>query len=325
MKTVSRVVNNERWVSPDVENRVRDAIESLGYRPDHRAQRLRMAATTTSTIGIVHADLANPFFTGVHSGVEEIASEHDLLILTGSSGESVARQEALIGAFTERRVDGLVVVPAGTTSCDADSSPSLSAELRRGTPIVFIDRESGFKGDLVASDHFGGASLATRHLLDGGHRSIAFIGDRQHLSSAIERHRGFSDEVAKCGTCMPTVVIDIDTAEAAQAAVVALLTAPEPPTAVFAAQNHLTTGAVRALHALGLQRDVALVGFDDVTMGDVIQPGVTVVPQDAAALGREAGRLLIDRMKTRGVESTRRILPVSLVARGSGEIPGPFL
>jgi len=325
VKTVSRVVNEERWVSSDIETKVQRAISELGYRPDDRARGLRTPGVGTSTIGFIHADMANPFFTAVHSGLEAVASEHNLLILTGSSGESTERQDALVHAFSGRRVDGLVVVPTGSTDlANAASNPtasSLQAEIDRGTPVVFIDREPSVAGDFVTSDHYGGAVQATRHLISMGHRKIAFIGDDEHLYSAAERRRGFVDTMAACQHCSPWIRSG-GTVEESEALVHQMLQSPDAPSAIFAAQNYMTIGAIKALHTTGRQRDIALVGFDQVEMGDVIEPGITVIPQDAPALGREAGRLLLERLTGARTEVVRTVLPVDLIPRGSGEIPG---
>lgn len=322
MKTVSRVVNNERWVSTEVEDRVRAAIAELDYRPDYRAQTLRNLNTATRTIGCVHADIANPFFTALHSGIEEAMSEQGCLILTGSSGESVHRQENIVAAFSRRRVDGLIIVPAGDTAGHQDSTYELQAEIERGTPVVFVDREPHVGGDFVTSDHYGGAVAATRHLIEHGHRKIAFMSDDPVLYSAAERRRGYLDAMAEVGA-LPDARTGISRLTDAEHHVRSALAGDDAPTAFFAAQNQLTGGAIKALHGLGQQRSVAIVGFDDVAMADVIEPGVTTVPQDAKELGRQAGTRLLERIAAPSGQPTRTVLPVSLIKRGSGEIPGP--
>lgn len=322
-KTVSRVVNGEDGVSPELTERVQHAIDLLDYQPDDRARRLRSGEQSSATIGLIHADIANPFFAAVHSGVEQVASAAACLILSGSSGHAPERQQDLVRTFAGRRVDGLIVVPVGDTSAAYTPSPAVEAEIERGTPVVFIDRDPGLQADVVVSDNFGGAKLATQHLLAGGHRRIAFLGSRGHVYSAAERSRGFVETMGRAGVASTLFELDVRSTAQAEALVTAMLAADEPPTAIFAAQNYLSIGSVRALHRAGRQHDIALVGFDDFEMADVVEPQITVIPQDGQALGRMAGELLFARIAGADGPPVREVLPVSVIARGSGEItPG---
>ena len=114
VKTVSRVVNKERWVSDEVAARVEEAIAALGYRPDARARAMRNSGLAGRTLGVVHADLANPFFTAVHSGIESVAHDAGCTILTASSHDSHEKQDGLIRTFNDRRVDGFIVAVSYT-------------------------------------------------------------------------------------------------------------------------------------------------------------------------------------------------------------------
>lgn len=325
-KTVSRVVNNESGVSDELAARVRAAIAELGYQPDERARHLRRRDVSAATIGVIHADIGNPFFTAIHRGLEEVATQKDCLILTGSSDEQGFRQEALVSAFACRRVDGLVVVPVDTPSESAKERTALTSEIDRGTPVVFVDRESGMVGDLVMSDHRGGAYAATRHLINGGHQRIACLATLHYQYSARERCRGFQDAMQESGLDPNLIFVDLLDQVAAAEVVTELLSRPANlrPTALFAAQNHLAAGSVKALHALGLQHDVALVGFDELEMGGLVEPGVTVIPQNATALGRWAGKLLFEQLEGVRRDTRRVVLPMELITRGSGEIPAPM-
>lgn len=319
-KTVSRVVNDEPGVSEAMANRVKAAISELDYQPDDRARTLRSREVVPATIGFIHADIANPFFTSVHRGLEEVASAHDCLILVGSSDEDPEREIDLVRAFAGRRVDGLVIVPVGDVDAEPDPNAVIRTEIDRGTAVVFIDREPGIPGDLVLSDHAGGARLAAEHLIAGGHTKIAFLGDHRYLYSAAERRRGFREALEAVGLKPFQMISDVASVHAAEEAVRSLMSGSDRPTALFTAQNYLTNGAVKALHSMNLHRRVALVGFDDIDMADVIEPGVTVVPQDAAELGRQAGELLFSRLAGLHTSPVRKELPLSLVTRGSGEI-----
>lgn len=312
-KTVSRVVNGEPSVSEPLTERVNAAIAELGYHPHQAARNLRRSVS--QTIGFIHSDISNPFFSAIHRGLEDVAIPRGYLIVSGSSDEDPDRFDALVKAFVSRRVGGLVVVPTGV-------SRVLDLEIRHNTPMVFVDREPGRPGDLVLSDHRGGARMATRHLIEAGHTRIAFLGDRRILFSAAERLFGYHDALAGAGLTTEWVVTDIEDPRKSEATTRALMQTPpeKRPTALFTAQNYITAGAVKALHAMNLQRSVALVGFDDIDMGDVINPGISVVPQDAKELGRRAGDLLFRRIDGEVGEPVRETLSLRLIARGSGEI-----
>lgn len=319
-KTVSRVVNGESGVSTSLAERVETAIDELGYRPNDGARTLRSGSQRATTIGVVHAEIANPFMAAVHSAFESVAASNGCLILSGTASEQIERHEELIRAFTRRRVDGLVVIPVG----DATAPPSdvLIQEIQRGTPVVFIDRDPGIDADVVMSDHRGGAQLATQHLIDYGHHKIAFVGSRDHVHSVIERRAGFESVMTDAAASPAAVITGLRSPDQAADAVHELFARPdaERPTAIFAAQNGITLGAVRALHQLGLQHKVALVGFDHIDAVDIVDPAITTVPQDAEELGRRAGALLFSRLLDGRTEVRQEIVPVSLVPRGSGEI-----
>lgn len=321
-KTVSRVVNGEAGVSRQLEERVTAAIAELGYQPNHGARTLRQTkAPGSATIGVVHADIANPFMAAVHSAFESVAAANGYLILSGTSLEDPERHDELVRAFTGRQVDGLIVVPVG----DAAAPPSarLEREIERGTPVVFLDRDPGIEADVVMSDHRGGAELATRHLLGHGHRRIAFLGSRERVHSVIERRTGFEAVMQAAAATPAALITGLRTPDESAKAVHELLNRPqeEQPTAIFAAQNGLTLGAVRALHARARHHDVALVGFDHIDAVDIVEPGITTVPQNARELGRRAGELMFERLLEGRTTPVREIVPISIVPRGSGELP----
>jgi LacI family transcriptional regulator len=320
IKTASRVVNGEPLVSPELVARVNEAVEALGYRPDQRARLLRSAGSRPVTIGFVLVDVANPFFSTILRGIEEVATHRDCLVLAGSTEGSAERQHQLVEAFVERRVDGLIVV---------DSSPDggpIGSEIRRGTPVVFIDLEPGLEAvDLVRSDHYAGARSATEHLLGHGHTDIAYLGDDPRIFSARQRLAGFSDAVASAGIDVaPRRILTGSRTEDEwhEAALTYFGTRPRP-TAVLSAQNYVTLGTVRALHDLGLHRSVAQVGFDDVELADVVDPGITVLPQRPRILGRRAAEILFARIGGDRGPARREIIRSPLIVRGSGEIRPP--
>src|SRR5262245_43542286 len=194
LATVSRVINDEGSVRPDLAEKVQEAVALLGYRRDLTATNLRRADRASASIGVVFDDVANPFHAALLRGVETVARTRGVLPLVGSSDEDPARERELAEAFLSRRVDGLIVVPAGR-----DQS-YLSAERDAGVALVFVDRPPAFiDADFVVSDNAGGARVATAHLIAHGHRRIAFLGDRESIFTATERRRGYEEALAEHG------------------------------------------------------------------------------------------------------------------------------
>jgi LacI family transcriptional regulator len=320
-KTVSRVVNGEDGVSAELTFRVTGAIAKLGYQPDDRARRLRTSDLRTGVIGFVLVDVANPFFSSILRGIEEVARRHGTFVLSGSTDGDVHRQDQLVTAFVARRVDGLIVVPTG------DLIGPLVNEIARGTPLVFVDLEPNEANhvDLLRSDHQGGARLGTEHLLSRGHRDIAFFGSALDIFSARLRLAGFREAMAAAGLEVrpERVVTGLHPPDEWQQIVADYLQNQPCPTAIFTAQNFITVGALQALHVLGLRNEIAQIGFDDVDLGAVVTPGVSVVPQYPLELGRRAAELLFRRLEGGPRQPTREILGTEVIERGSGEIP-PF-
>jgi LacI family transcriptional regulator len=240
-----------------------------------------------------------------------------VLPLVGSSDEAPARERELAEAFLSRRVDGLIVVPAGP-----DHS-YLRPELDAGVAVVFVDRPPAFiDADCVLSDNAGGAYAATAHLIERGHRRIGFLGDQERIFTAVERLRGYREALSAHGIAYDRALVRMELHDSASASAAAgeLLAAADPPTALFSAQNLITIGTVERLRALGAHRKVALVGFDDLTLADAVEPGLTVVAQDAHEVGRLGAELLFARLDGNGGPTRRVEVPTRLIERGSGEL-----
>ncbi|MGW1071242.1 LacI family DNA-binding transcriptional regulator [Streptomyces sp. NPDC002537] len=314
LKTVSRVVNGEPGVTPDTERRVQDAITALGFRRNDSARILRKGRT--ASIGLVLEDLADPFYAPLNRAVEEVARAHGALLINGSSAEDADRERELALAFCARRVDGLIVIPAG------DDHRYLEPEMAAGIATVFVDRPAGrTAADVVLSDSFGGARDGVAHLVAHGHRRIGFIGDRAHIHTATERLRGYRAAMRAAGLPVDESWVSLGPTapERVRTAAEAMLSGPRPVTALFAGNNRVTVTAVRVIAAA--VRPVALVGFDDFELADLLSPGVTVVAQDAARLGRTAAERLFRRLDGVTEPPQRTELPTRLIVRGSGELP----
>jgi LacI family transcriptional regulator len=312
LKTVSRVVNHEGGVRPDTAARVATAIAALGFRRNDMARVLRQGQASR-TIGLVIEDVANPFYSAITRAVEQVARKRGYLLIAGSSDEDPAAERELLRLLCERRVDGLLVVPAG------GDHRFLLPELRMGTAAVFMDRPAGsLDADTILIDNVGGARGAVEHLLARGHRRIGMVGDAGTIFTATERRRGYVEAVAAAGIPVDEALLRLGShdAVAADAAARALLALPDPPTAIFAGNNRITIGALRAIRAA--RPGTALVGFDDFELADLLS--ITVVAHSPAEMGRQAAELLCRRLDGDRSPPQRIVLPTRLIPRGSGEL-----
>jgi LacI family transcriptional regulator len=318
LKTVSRVVSDVPTVAPELAARVREAAAKLGYRPNITAANLRRSDGRTHTVGLLIEDVENPFSAAVHRAVEDALRSRGMLVLAGSLDENPERERELARTLINRRVDGLIIMPA------AQDHRWVVAEQQAGTSFVFVDRQPvPLIADAVVSDNRVSARGGVEHLLRTGRRRVGYLGDQLSIFTAAERFHGFSEALRAAGLAVDEALLrhGLRTPEQAREATRSLLSGPRPPDALFTSQNLVTIGAIEALHALGRQRDVALVGFDDVPFASVLDPGVTVVAQDPAGIGRLAAERLVERIG--GDDSPPAVLtvPARLVVRGSGELP----
>jgi LacI family transcriptional regulator len=320
LSTVSRVVNADPAVRADLAQRVHEAVAALDYRHNTSASALRRADGLSASIGVIVEDVSNPFFSAVQRGIEEVARERGVLTLAGSSDERPERERQLAEAFGARGVDGLIIAPAAT------DHGFLLRDRAAGMALVFVDRPGRFiDADAVLTDNAGGAERAVAHLIAAGHRRIAFLGDRPSIHTAAERLRGYEAAHARHALEIDPALVRHTLTRGTDAYETTrdLLLAGAPPTAIFTSQNLITIDAVRAIHQLGLQHAVALVGFDDVALADVVEPGLTVIAQDPAQLGRQAAELLFARLDGDARPSREVVIPPRLIERGSGELAGP--
>jgi LacI family transcriptional regulator len=279
--------------------------------------RLLRKGETARTLGLVIEDLGNPFFSVIAGAVERVARARGYVVMAGSSEEDPQRERDLLRSLLERQVDGLLIVPAG------DDHRFLLPALAQGTPAVFIDRPpGGIEADTIIIDNVKGARTATEHLVAHGHRRIAMLGELPKIFTTPERLQGFRDALAAHGIPVDERLVRVGQhdAESAEAATTQLLRLSDPPTAIFAGNNRMSVGALRAIRASG--RRVALVGFDDIELGDLL--GLTVVAHETGELGRRAAELLYDRLDGETGAARRVVVPTALVVRGSGEVrPDP--
>ncbi|GIG65373.1 LacI family transcriptional regulator [Phytomonospora endophytica] len=310
LKTVSRVVNAEPTVNAELVDRVLASVAALGFQRNQLASTLR-AGRRTATVGLVIEELANPFYSTIASVAAEVAARHDTMLITASSEEDPEAERRLVFDLCSRRVDGLLVVPAGS-----DHS-FLRPEVEMGVQVVFLDRPSGgLPADTVLIDNRGGAREAVAALLAAGHRRIAVLLDSVAVYTMRERLDGVRDALDDAGLPPEVARIAEGVADPSGAAetVGALLDGPNPPTAFFAVNNRITVGAVQELWRRGSGAE--LVGFDDFELSHLMPRPLTVVAYDTAAMARRATEMLFDRIKGDRSPPRTEVLGTKLVWRG---------
>jgi LacI family transcriptional regulator len=315
LKTVSRVVNAEPGVKGRTTARVQAAIDALGYRRNDAASRLRRGHSPSS-LGLVIEDVSNPFYSALIYAVERVALGHQYLVIVGSSEADVVRERELELAFCARELDGLLVVPA------VGDHGYLAPELGRGMPIVFMDRPVEELGaDAVLVDNKGGVRDAMIHLGAQGHRRIAFLGhDTSACYTARERLRGYAEGMRALGGPEDERLVAMGPHDAAsvRAALDRFRSVDPPTTALITGNNRVTALVLRAL-AVNPRARPAIIGFDDFEFADLFQPAITVIEQDARAVGQRAAELLFRRLDGDRQPPQRIVLPTRIIARGSGE------
>ncbi|MGI8712882.1 MAG: LacI family DNA-binding transcriptional regulator [Solirubrobacteraceae bacterium] len=313
LKTVSRVINDESGVSDATVAKVLAAAAALRYERNDLAASLRQG-DRSNTLGLVIEDVGNPFYSVIAQAVEQGARERHCLLITASAREDPARERELVTALLRRRVDALLIVPAGPDHRYLEDAGFVSR-------TVFLDRPPArTRADTVLIDNAPGARRAVEHLIAHGHERIAFVGDDRRLYTARERLAGYQRALAGAGIAPDPrlVVVGNSTSAAAAEAVSELMgmSAPVRPTAIFAGNNRCTVGALQALGAR--RRRVALVGFDDFELADLL--AVSVVRTDPHRLGQLGVELAFARMDGDVRRAQRLVVPTELVPRGSGEL-----
>jgi LacI family transcriptional regulator len=301
-------------VSEGTRARVLAAVDAIGYRRNEAARSLRLGGS--GMIALVVTNLANPFYSRLALGVQEVASERGLRVLLSNTAERVDRERGLVEDLAAHRVDGMIIVPAGS------NHRHLGPSELRGMPLVLAARPpSGMDADCVLVDDFGGAEQAVARLIADGHHKIGFLGNPPALYTGAERFRGYwaAHEAAGLEPDERHVrrgLTDVATAEHAAGS---LLREPDAPTALFCTNNRLTQGAIRAVRALGAP--VALAGFDDFDLADILGMPLTIVSYDADEIGRRAARMLVDRINSaepRALPARRSVVPTQVIRYGTG-------
>ncbi len=307
-KTVSRVMNNDRYVSDDVRGRVLQAVEQLQYVPNVMARSFRSGQDTAIGVAV---PAVTGFFGHVVEAVERIARDRGVAMYLTCLGEDVHGEQAAIETLLARNVVGLLVAPIA-------EDQSYLKPWRERTSMVFLDRRPRkLVAAYVVHDDAAGTRLAITHLLDHGHRRIAFAGDSVTVPTTHRRHTAYELTLFDGGVALDPFLVSWG---AHQGPVVPrLLSLPDPPTAIFSANPSCSMPLVRQLHAAG-RPDVVLLGFGDFPMADALTPPVSVIEQDPGELGALAANRLFRRIEEPNRRLPRQtIVPVSLIRRGCCE------
>ncbi|MGK9066371.1 LacI family DNA-binding transcriptional regulator [Stutzerimonas chloritidismutans] len=315
--TVSHVVNGTRPVSDTVREKVEAAIAELGYVPSGVARSLR--ARATGTIGLLLPNASNPYFAELARGIEDHAERNGYSVILCNSDDDLDKQLRYLRVLLERRIDGLIVA---TVASDAAFARAL-ATLR--VPLVLVDRSlDGVSADQLRIDHEQGGYLATRHLLGLGHTQIVCIGGPASTQVAQLRAAGYRRALQEAGIA-PLAVVDCPfTSPAGHAAALALLAGEHRPTAIFAGNDMIALGVLRAAAERELQvpQQLSVVGFDDIEVSRYLHPALTTVGQCIGQLGEQVAARLLERIRTPDLAVTQRLLEPTLVLRESSAAPG---
>ena len=321
ISTISCVINRTKAVRPETAARVQEAIQELNYQPDTFARGLR--TKQSNTIGLVVSDITNLFFPDIARGVEDRAERDGFSVFLCNTDADPRREERYIQTLLSRRVDGIIF-----TSMRQDDH-GVRNLWEDGFPIVLINRGViGLDVDYVGSDNFGGAVRAVEYLIGLGHRRIAFIGGAHMSTASADRRKGYEAAMAKHGiNYNPGVVLEGSLKhEGGYAAARVLFNLPEPPTAIFAANDLMAFGVMDAAAGMGIRipEDVSLIGFDDIKISSFSRIHLTTVRQARYEMGQIAAEMIIDKIcsKGGGVPHPRQvILPCELVVRSTTASP----
>jgi LacI family transcriptional regulator len=317
--TVSNVLNRPQSVSPQTRDRVLQAIDELGYVRNDSARHLR--AGRSRTVAIVVLDVSNPFFTDVVRGAEEAVEQAGGMLIVCNSGEDAARERRHLDAVEEQRCRGLLITPVGD-----GHQKRLERMIKRGIPVVLVDRGSGSPNRCsVSVDDVLGGRLAAQHLLECGHRRIAFVGGPLSIQQVADRRDGAAESLAAHGgfSMLATRSLTVDAGREAAEQICAM-PAARRPTAVFCANDLLALGMLQGLMAGGLRvpHDVAIVGYDDIDFAAASAVPLTSVRQPREQLGRTAAQLLLEEADNTGRHGHRHVVfQPQLIVRQSTVLP----
>jgi DNA-binding LacI/PurR family transcriptional regulator len=313
--TVSKILNYADYSTTQTREKVMNVIKRLNYQPNHIAR--SMVNGKTGMIALVIPDVRNSFFTEVARGVEDVANKYDFRVILCNTDEDPAKQKNYIDVLQGRIIDGFIIAVA------SDDDRQLKKIDRTKLPFVLIDRQcQNLLVDAIIVDNRDGAFKAVNHLIANGHRRVGFIAGKRDTQTGRDRLRGYRDALAESGVaCDLNLVQDGEfTSAGGYLATKALISLPERPTAIFASNNAMTIGMLKALTEakIRIPEEMAVIGFDDTDWTDFFTPPLTVVRQPTYTMGTLAGEILFQRLsETVFLERKEIVLKPELVIRES--------
>lgn len=313
--TVSRVLNNSGYAKPETRERVLQAAAELGFVPSQLARGL--VRRLSATVGLVIPDITNPFFPAITRGVEDAASEAGYTVFLCNTDNDPTLESLDVQKLRERRVDGIIFV--GTS----ERRELVERLLADQIPVVVTDRQLEHADvDTVLVDNHAGALAACRHLIGLGHRRIAHAAGHRSTRTGQDRCSGYQEALREAGVPFDESLVSWGdfTYESGYHAAQVLLGRTPRPTAIFAANDLIAFGAMRAAEDAGIRvpEELSVVGFDDIQMASVVRPGLTTVRQPAYEMGRTAMRMLLERINGRVEGAARRhLFEAELIVRST--------
>lgn len=317
VKSVSRVLNGEAPVSSHLRDRVQRAVDRLHYHYNIHAGNLRRANGRSETVGVLLDGTSSLFGSALLRAIQNEALDRGVLVFAGITDRDVDEERALISAFTAHRVDGLIV------AANIQDSGLLISEISAGTAMVLVEQiVPNLRSDQVCTDGAGGVRMGMRHLINEGHKRIAYICGPEACVCSDRRHCEHANRLQTTTLVAHEhfVRLNVGGIAAAESATLELLLGVNRPTAVLTVGTNTTIGAARAIRGLGSGDRVAHIGIEDAYSAELEAFGVSIVARNPLASGRVAARLLFRRIDGEDTPPVRRLVQASLVVRGSGEI-----
>lgn len=313
--TVSLVLQKNERISVETRRRVEEVIEQLGYKYNRSAANLRRQ--TSQAIGLIINDICNPFFAEMTAGVQQRLEGTDFLVFLVEAGDEVERQSKVYRSLEEHGIGGLIIFPASNTTPEF-----LERIAAGGTPIcVAVRRPPEADVDYVGPDNRLAGRMATRHLIELGHRRIAFLGGEAHSPARIDRISGYTEALKKAGIRFdPALCIENRPTRAnAITDIQKALDLSEPPTAAIGYNDNVAIAAMHGLRRRGIEpgRDFAIIGIDGTLEAELAYPALTTVALHAHEIGRRAADLVLERIKAPGRIHENVILRPNLIVRDS--------
>ncbi|HKJ34805.1 MAG TPA: LacI family DNA-binding transcriptional regulator [Balneolales bacterium] len=314
--TVSRVFNKQSYVNEETAKRVMQVARRMDYRPNRVARRMRVKASDSLIIGLIIADMENPFFSEIARGVEDIAYKSKNAVMVSNSDEKADKEKFYLETLISERVSGLIIAP--TTS----NYPTLKKIAEEGYPIVCVDRHPDTLNlDTVTINNELGAYMAVRRLIDLGHRRIGIINGLEGLTTTTERFSGYKKALKEAGIPLikELIVYEDSRQKGGKEGTRTLLSLKKPPTAVFTTNNLMTLGFLEEMYnqKKKIPDDIALIGFDDMPWAVALNPPLTAVKQPGYELGVTAAELFLKRLNEPHRNTVNMTLNPELIVRKS--------